>query len=310
MARADQRAVTRDLSRVMGCDARVTVVGGGEPLLDLAESELRALELLWSRFLPASEITLLNLSAGHAVPVSARTRLLVRQLIQAYEVTGGAFDPTLVLELIALGYGSSRHDRSLVTSLPPTTQGQGDVSGIVIDEANALVHLPLGTALDAGGLGKGLAADLVAEALMQHGASGALIIVGGDVRVIGRAPAGTAWTIDVEDPHRPDRPMRRLTLSDGGVATSSTRSRTWATADGTDAHHVIDPRTHTPADHGICAATVVAGTSAWAEALSTACLVLAPNEAVSLLTEHGVAGLLVLDDGRVIESLAWQEFAA
>lgn len=294
----------------MGCDARVTVVGGGQALLDLAESELRALEALWSRFLPSSEISLLNLAAGRPVPVSARTRLLVRQLVQAHDATDGAFDPTLVLELVALGYGSSRHDALLTTALPPSTQRRGDVEGIVIDEPNAMVRLPLGTALDPGGLGKGLAADLVTETLMGHGAQGVLLVVGGDVRVMGSAPDGRAWTIDVEDPRRPDRTMRRLTLGDGGVATSSTQSRRWTTSDGAAVHHVIDPATGDPSAHGMCAATVVAGTGAWAEALSTACLVLEPDDAMKLLTEHGVAGMLVLDDGRVIESVAWQEFAA
>jgi thiamine biosynthesis lipoprotein len=73
---------------------------------------------------------------------------------------------------------------------------------------------------------------------------------------------------------------------------------------------VIDPTTGAPSDRGITAATVVAGTGAWAEALSTACLVLDADDATTLLTEQGVAGMLVLDDGRVIETAAWQEFAA
>jgi thiamine biosynthesis lipoprotein len=294
----------------MGCAARVTVVGGSESLLDLAESELRALEALWSRFLPDSEITLLNLSAGRPVPVSARTRLLVRQLVQAHEATDGAFDPTQVLELVALGYGSSRHDPRMTTALPPTVHSRGDLTLVEIDDANAWVRLPRGTALDPGGLGKGLAADLVAEALMNHGARGALVVVGGDIRVVGAAPESWAWTMNIEDPRRPDRALRRVALGDGGVATSSTRSRRWTAGEGHDVHHVIDPTTGAPSDRGITAATVVAGTGAWAEALSTACLVLDADDATTLLTEQGVAGMLVLDDGRVIETAAWQEFAA
>jgi thiamine biosynthesis lipoprotein len=310
VARADRSALTRDLTRVMGCAARVTVVGGSESLLDLAESELRALEALWSRFLPDSEITLLNMSAGRPVPVSARTRLLVRQLVQAHEATDGAFDPTQVLELVALGYGSSRHDARLTTALPPTVHSRGDLTLVEIDDANAWVRLPRGTALDPGGLGKGLAADLAAEALMNHGARGALVVVGGDIRVVGAAPESWAWTINIEDPQRPDRALRRVALGDGGVATSSTRSRRWTTDDGHDVHHVIDPTTGAPSDRGITAATVVAGTGAWAEALSTACLVLDADDATTLLTEQGVAGMLVVDDGHVIETAAWQEFAA
>lgn len=310
MARPDHQTHTRDIPQIMGCPARVTVVGGGAALLVLAETELRTLEGLWSRQLPTSEVSLLNLAAGNPVPLSARTRLLVRQLIQAHDATDGAFDPTRVLELVALSYGGSRHDDARITALPTPTLGGGDVRGIVIDDARACVLLPAGTALDPWGLSRGLAADLVSETLLGHGACGALVSVGGDVRVTGRSPHRHAWGVDVEDPRRPNRTLRRLAVGDGGVATSSAPPRHRTGAEGTAVHHVIDPTADAPTGQGITAATVVAGTAAWAEALATACLTLAPFDALDLLTENGVAGLLVRGDGGVIESVAWHEFAA
>jgi thiamine biosynthesis lipoprotein len=310
MAPADRAVATRDLSGLMGCSATVTVVGGGPALLDLAESELRTLETLWSRFLPDSEIGLLNLTAGRAVPVSARTRLLVRRMVEAHRATDGAFDPTLLLDLVALGYGTSRIDASRTTLLRPGTAPRGSVDGIVVDDARDLVLLPEGTAVDPGGLGKGLAADLVVETLLAHGAAGALIGIGGDLRVAGRPPRRAAWTIDVEDPHQPDRALHRLHVADGGIATSSVLTNTWTGPHGADVHHVLDPATGEPARSDLVAATVVAGTGAWAEALSTACLVLGSQRALDLLGDHGVGGLLVRRDRTVVRTPAWSEFAA
>jgi thiamine biosynthesis lipoprotein len=294
----------------MGATAQVTVVGGDAALLDLAENELRVLEGLWSRFLPDSEITQLNLTAGRAVPVSARTRLLVRQLVDAHHATDGAFDPTLVLELVALGYGASRHDQAKVTLLRAGTAPRGSVERIVIDEARDAVLLPEGTALDAGGLGRGLAADLVADVLASRGASGALVSIGGDVRVMGAAPHRGSWAVDIADPRDTTRTLHRLHLADGGVATSDVVSHAWTGPHGAPVHHVLDPRTGEPARSDVVSATVVAGSGSWAEALSTACLVMGSAAAIDLLRDHGVGALLVLADGTIRQTPSWLDFAA
>ncbi len=60
--------------------------------------------------------------------------------------------------------------------------------------------MPFGVGFDPGGIGKGLAADLVASELIELGAEGVCVNVGGDLRVIGDAPDGAAWRVEVEDP--------------------------------------------------------------------------------------------------------------
>ncbi len=59
--------------------------------------------------------------------------------------------------------------------------------GIVIDPIVGAVTLPSGVELDLGGIGKGLAADLVVDELLAAGAAGACVNVGGDLRAR-RAP--------------------------------------------------------------------------------------------------------------------------
>lgn len=254
---------------VMGTHAHIAVRGGDPDLLLRAEEETRAYERRWSRFLDTSEISLLNHRAGSHVVVSPQTFDLVTKAIAAWHLTGGRFDPTVGGSLVAYGY--DRTFREVVASVAPAPTpdlapppGPG---GIVLEPGLHAITLPAGVTLDAGGIGKGLAADRTAEMLMANGADGALVNLGGDVRVIGRPPSAEGWPIGVPDPRRPDRELLRLAITEGAVATSSRLHRRWSTAAG-EAHHLIDPRTGHPVDSDVVAVTVVAGEAWWAEALT------------------------------------------
>ena len=151
------------------------------------------------------------------------------------------------MTLVELGYAASCYDATLRTSLPSGSCRAGRPGAILVDARDAVVQLPAGTTLDPGGLGKGLAADIVAEELLSAGASGALVEIGGDLRVAGEPPTGDGWTIGIRsavdgEPHR----VARLTA--GGVATSSSRLRTWR-HEGRAYHHLIDPDAHVD-EHG------------------------------------------------------------
>jgi len=157
------------------------------------------------------------------------------------------------------------------------------------------VQLPRGMTLDAGGLGKGLAADIVATELMQRGAGGVLVNVGGDLRVIGTPPDGDDWLVAVEHPDHPDElhhAVTHLGLTAGGIATSTAARRRWSTLDGTPVHHLIDPATSLPAVTDRRQVTVVAGCAWWAEALAKVAF-------LDGTLPDGHAGALVVDvDGR------------
>ena len=130
---------------------------------------------------------------------------------------------------------------------------------------------PPGVRLDLGGSAKGLAADWAASRL-----DGRYVVdCGGDVRVGGThdvALRGTAHT---------------LRVTDGAVATSGIDRRVWRRADGTYAHHLLDPGSGEPAWTGLVSATATASTAIEAEALAKAALLAGP------LRGRRFAGLLV-----------------
>jgi thiamine biosynthesis lipoprotein len=280
--------------RAMGSDAHVIVVG--DPvLLDHAERRVADLEGRWSRFVPTSEVSRLTAAAGTTVAVSPETALLVRRSIEAHRLSGGSFDPTVLGAVVRAGYDRSFErlaDRGPVAS--PLASGAG-----AIEADGASVRLPAGTGFDPGGIGKGLAADIVAAELLAAGADGACVNLGGDVRVAGVAPTGGAWTVSVEHPGQGT--LARLGVADGGVATSTTLRRRW-TVDGEWRHHLIDPGTGLPSDSDLELAAVVASEAWVAEVLAKAVLLRGADRAFHVLGGTGAEGLAVGIDGRVVTS--------
>jgi thiamine biosynthesis lipoprotein len=134
------------------------------------------------------------------------------------------------------------------------------------------VTLPAGTRFDPGGIGKGLAADIVTEEMIAAGAAGALVSVGGDVRVRGESPTGTTWDLSIDDASREGVELLRLGLHDGALATSSRLQRSWRTRTG-EAHHLIDPSTGSPATTPLVAVSAVASEGWWAEIVAKAVLI-------------------------------------
>src|SRR5258706_7126304 len=158
--------------RAMGCSVHAVVVGGGPGLLEVARTSIDHLERRWSRFLPDSDISRLNHAAGSTVHIDPATVVLLEAMIEGWRATAGAFDPTLLAPLVGLGYAASWHEPAAVTALPSRALFRCGLDELVVDPGGHLATAPRGMCLDAGGIGKGLAADLVADGLMERGALG------------------------------------------------------------------------------------------------------------------------------------------
>lgn len=283
--------------RAMGGTLHIVVLDGPPGLIEAAVQRVAELERRWTRFSPTSELSRLNAHTGAPTFVSPETAYLVNRACTAWDRTGGAFDPTVHDSVIALGYDTDLAAvRQRVSLVAPTSPARG-CAGIEVDVASGYVRVPGGVRIDPGGIGKGLAADLVAAAIVAAGAAGALVNLGGDLRATGQAPSG-GWQIGVEDPHRTTRQLSTLTMADGAVATSSGLKRRWATTDGW-VHHLIDPRTGRPVDEPSDSITVVARHAWWAEATTKALMVAPMDDWPGLLTDEYV--LAVRPDGTIVE---------
>src|SRR5262249_52138131 len=155
------------------------------------------LETLWSRFRPTSEVSVMNALAGMPVRVSRETIALVQRALDGVRLTGGRFDPTVLGAVVRAGY-----DRTYTEIVPDAAPGDDRCLGaplIEVDPVAGLVRVPAGVGFDPGGIGKGLAADVVARELADR-VDGLCVNIGGDLRLLGAAPEGPAWGVEVEDP--------------------------------------------------------------------------------------------------------------
>jgi thiamine biosynthesis lipoprotein len=311
----------------------VTAPAALGPARVIADAELAAVDLAASRFRADSELTGLNQAGGAARAVSPLLARLIAAALRAARLTGGAVDPTCAAALAGLGYdrdfAAVRAGAALVatpaaasraTASPtitgPTTADPGPagitaadapVPGwgcVELDEGAGRVQLHRGAQLDLGATAKAWAADRCAGLIAGRLGGGVLVSLGGDIAVAG-APPGGGWQVRVTDDHAagPDAPGQTVTITEGGLATSSITVRTWERG-GHQVHHIIDPATGQPAQPYWRTVSVAAGTCVDANTASTAAIVRGVA-ARDWLDEAGLPARLVRPDGTVVTTAGW-----
>jgi FAD:protein FMN transferase len=288
----------------MGSDAGVIVVGDPR-LLDVARARIDQLESRWSRFIAESEVSGLNARRGEPHPVSVDTFRLIQRSVQAWRDTAGRFDPTVLGDMIRAGY-----DRTIQAVVLRGAGGvsllQRNASGIRFDAGSLTVELPADAGFDPGGLGKGLAADIVVEELLERGALGACVNLGGDLRVDGTGPDEGRWVISIEHP-ADGATIGLIALKAGGVATSTSVKRAWRVG-GELRHHLIDPFSGAPLRSSAIAVTALSKDAASAEIATKYALLAEAGSQVEALEELGCDGLIVTDENEVVRSRGFDAF--
>jgi len=264
---------------------------------------LDAVDASCNRFRDDSELSRLNQSHGATVAISPTMELALEAALRAADATGALVDPTVLPALLALGY--DRDFDELITRAPILAQAAVPSTGpssIHLDLDEHTVSLDPPCRLDLGATAKALVVDLVADDLAPSG--GVVVELGGDVAVRGEGPQGP-WAIAVSDALVLHGNEPRITLRHGGVATSSTASRTWRVGEQT-VNHIVDPRTGRCARGLYTTATVSAGDCVTANAFATASL-LWNEDAGYHVAQAGWSARLVRRDGSLDFVGGWPE---
>ncbi len=290
----------------------------------IVERELRAIDRACSRFRPDSDLQRANNGAGRFVGVDPLLIDAVEVALRAAVLTDGDVDPTVGNALILAGYD---RDWTLLDDRPGTfdtlepepepepepageEQPEGEEQPVItaritpgwraieLDRERAAIRLPIGVRLDLGATAKAWAADRAAAAVHAVTGASSLIGLGGDIATAGATPA-EGWQIYVTDDHRrvPGEQGQTISISCGGVATSSTTARRWR-HEGRTQHHIIDPATGAPVAPSWRTVSVAAETCLDANIASTAALIRA-EQAPAWLEQTGLPARLVGDDGAV-----------
>jgi thiamine biosynthesis lipoprotein len=278
----------------MGSPSEILVDGRAEHVAQ-GFTRLRQLEQTWSRFLPDSELNRLQKWRGQWLECSDDLVAALQWSLRMHAETRGLFDPSIRTNLEQLGYDrtfaeiieqSSQFDDGLLAGRAPGLQG--------LEISNNWVRLEPGLSIDLGGIGKGLAADMVADELIAAGANSAYVSLGGDIHAAGEPVDQHGWQVPLLHPIT-DATIDHHPLFSGALVMSTVAIRRW-TRSGVEHHHIIDPRTGRPADTGLVAVAVADQSAARGEALAKAAIIAGADEGASLLRAANVKAWMISAD--------------
>ena len=207
---------------------------------------------------------------GGAVDVDAETASLLDYADTCFEQSEGLFDLTSgVLREVWGKHCSAAPDAATVEQLLQRVGWDK-----VLWSRPRLEFGTRGMELDFGGVVKEYAADRAAlicvEADLRHG----LVDLGGDIKIIGPHPDGSAWSVGIQHPRCPDAVMATLEVARGAIATSGDYER-YLAIDGKRYCHILSPRTGMPVQG-------LAGVSVFAEE----CIVAGSATTIAMLMEE------------------------
>ena len=251
-----------------------------------AFDEVDRLEGHLSRFLETSDVTWINhLPAGQPVQLSLDAFECLKISAEVSAETGGAFDVTVGLLVDCWLDKAKKMPRTPTPEELDFARAHTGMDLILFDEpthAVALTDSPI--RVDLGAVGKGYAVDRMAEMLREWSIDRALLHGGFSSVLALDAPQGMpGWPVTLSHPKDRRRTLARVMLQGVSVGGSGVEQ----------GRHIIDPRTGEPAE-GKIAAWAIAPDAARADAISTAFMVMTPDEVRAYCVEHpSVRALLV-----------------
>jgi thiamine biosynthesis lipoprotein len=255
----------------------IRIPGRGKPAAQAAANEcferLEAMENLLSRFIEGSDVWQINhMQAGETLYLSEECHECLLAAMDAYQRTGGLFDVTLGRRI--------EHRKSGAAGPPPPAEGRL----IIHPDTPAVTCEAPGREIDLGGIGKGYALDRMAALLAEWDLDAALLSAGASTLL---AVGPEAWPVDLAGDGASLRiELRRAALSASGTAIQGA--------------HVVDPRFDEDAAPPAIPwkrVWVRAGTAALADAMSTAALLMDPEELAEFAASPDGPDVVWVDDG-------------
>ncbi len=276
-----------------------------EALAQGIEQTLESVDASMSTWRDDSELSRFNQLADQSqwVTVSSELFEVLATAQEVAERSGGAFDVTIGPVVNLWGFGPQGRPES-----PPDEQVLADQLArtgyrfLELEPERQAIRASMKQYLDLSGIAKGYGADAVARYLESEGVDRYLVEIGGEVRVRGRKPDGSAWRLAVEQPEPGARHVNRVVAMDrGGMATSGDY-RNYYESDGRRFSHTIDPMTGQPVSHRLASVTVIARSAMLADAWATAFTVIGFEEGYRLALQENLAVYFIVREGDGFEA--------
>jgi thiamine biosynthesis lipoprotein len=267
-----------------------------EDSLEAVCSEVARVEGLLSRFLPDSEISRVNGSAGiKSEKVSLETYDVLSKAVEFSRSFPGCFDVT-IQPLVALWHAAeeslAQPDASSIKQVLPLV----NYRDLILDPREITAGLGnAGQSVDLGGIGKGFAGDRIREVFKRFGVSSACSNLGGNVVTVGAKPDGSPWQIGIQHPRQENSLIGSVSVVNQTVVTSGDYQRYFTDSHGKRHHHILDPTTGYPAESGLTSVSIVSDRSFAADPLSTILFVAGMEKGLEFLKSFPQTEAILVD---------------
>ena len=276
----------------LGTSCSLFAVGQPHGRLLEGEAWVRRLGARLTRFSEDSELSRLNRAAGDWAPISDEMDEILHAALRAHAMSAGLVNVAVLPAMLAVGYTRPLIEGPGVATLESLRPLLPLPDVLELRDGEARVQD--GCGVDLGGIAKGWMADRLSETLGPN----VVVNLGGDLRARGAGPRGDGWPVGLGG--------ATLLLRNQGAATSSVRRRRWDEGPrgetpphlwgggpkgrrGGSLHHLIDPRTGSPARTGLEEVSVVAANGFEAEVVAKTALLLGPDLAPVYCAAHAMA---------------------
>jgi thiamine biosynthesis lipoprotein len=298
--------------RVMGtlCEIQVyhSDADAAQRAMTAALDEMSRVDRLLSNYLPDSELSRMNGSAGKApFHASAELYAFVKRSRGYFDETRGTFDPTMGSIVRAWGFFTSQPQRPPAADAAAAKATAGFDKVTLDDRARTIAFAADGLEIDPGGIGKGYAVDRAVSVLRERGITSALVSAGGSTLfAIGRPPGRDGWKVAVRDPANPAASLGFVMLRETAVSTSGV-SEKFVVENGHRYAHIVDPRTGEPSER-MCQVTLVAPDATGSDAYTKGAFLLSRDDLVALFGTRRDVHILRVEDtctGGVVWTTPW-----
>lgn len=293
-----------DSRYIMGTIINIQLFGTkDQSLLEGSYEIIEQIEQLMSLTIESSMINEMNQLEGHIMEEIPEDMLYVlKKSIEFGDMSGGKFDISLEPVITLWGIGT---DNPVIPSTDhlENALSRVDYRKIELDLNRRTLRMPENMSIDLGGIGKGFAADQVAEYLKSNGVKKAILNLGGNILVLGGKSDVTGFRVGVQDPYGlTNEYFGIIDLYDKALVTSGIYERNFS-SEGVLYHHILDVQTGYPVDNGVAGITVITEKSIDADGLSTVLFLEGVENGLKLVESlEGVECLFVTKDKKVFTS--------
>jgi FAD:protein FMN transferase len=309
---ADDSLKERVISgKTMGTSYNVTIVVNNSKIPDgfqeKIDKRLETINQSMSTYQKNSEISRFNIT-------KTREKFLISKDFQqvlsvaktVYDLSGGAYDPTVNPLLKLWGFRSEKVDNRA----PEEKEIQKILTHVgfnkvIVSEKGWIQKKVSCVELDLASIAKGFGVDSVSELLLTNGFKNFLVEIGGEIYAAGNRADGNPWRIGINTPVKGapfNTVYKTISLSNRAIATSGDY-RNFLLKEKKMVSHIIDPKTGYPVRNDVVSTSVIAPTCTVADGLATAIMVMGADKGLELIKRlEKVEGLIVTSqpDGSMI----------